>query len=109
MSSIEEHGSNHPYSCELLHIYLGFESKMVSIFCCCFLYILRQLFCLRHGPYIRNVRGIGITIAAKHSRKDAAHCIPRFSNICFEKSGKPAATVERRIMFAATVEAALSR
>lgn len=30
-----------------------------------------------------------------------------FSNICLEKSGKPAATDERRIMLAATVDAAL--
>ena len=31
-----------------------------------------------------------------------------FSNICWEKSGKPAATEERSMMLAATVDAALS-
>jgi hypothetical protein len=45
--------------------------------------------------------------AARHPSKVAAHCTPRFANICFEKSGNAAATAERRMMFAATADAAL--
>ena len=46
-------------------------------------------------------------IADRHPSSVPAHCTPRFANICFEKSGKPAATLDRRMIFAATVEAAL--
>lgn len=45
--------------------------------------------------------------AAKQARSVPAHCTPRFSNICVENKGKAAATAERSIMLAATVEAAL--
>ena len=44
---------------------------------------------------------------AKQPSKVLAHCTPMFLNICLEKSGNPAATDERRMMLAATVDAAL--
>ena len=47
--------------------------------------------------------------AARQARSVPAHCTPSFSNICSENRGKPAATAERSIMLAATVEAALVR
>lgn len=50
---------------------------------------------------------MGIMIADRHPNSVPAHCTPRFANICFEKSGNPAATLDRRMMLAATVEAAL--
>lgn len=46
--------------------------------------------------------------AARHPSSVQAHCTPIVSNICFEKSGKPAATVERSMILAATADAALS-
>jgi hypothetical protein len=46
-------------------------------------------------------------IVARQPSKVPAHCTPRFWNICLENSGKPAATIDRRIMLAATVEADL--
>ena len=52
---------------------------------------------------------MGIITADRHPSSVPAHCTPRFANICFEKSGNPAATLDRRMMFAATVEAALHR
>ena len=65
------------------------------------------LFRRNQGPYTRNATGIGIITTARQPSKVHAHCTPMFLNICFEKSGKPAATEERRMMLAATVEAAL--
>ena len=44
---------------------------------------------------------------ARQPRSVPAHLVPKFSNICVENSGNAAATLERRMMFAATVEAAL--
>ena len=58
-------------------------------------------------PYALNTKGIGIMIAARQARRVPAHCTPRFSNIWVENKGKPAATAERSMMLAATVEAAL--
>lgn len=46
-------------------------------------------------------------ITARQPSRVQAHCTPRFSNICLEKSGNPAAIAERSIMFAATADAAL--
>ena len=65
------------------------------------------LFLLSHGPYTLNAKGIGIMTAARQPRRVQAHCTPMFSNICREKSGNPAATEERIMMLAATVDAAL--
>ena len=48
-------------------------------------------------------------IAAKQPSKVQAHCTPMFSNICLVNSGNPAATDERSMMLAATVDAALLR
>jgi hypothetical protein len=50
---------------------------------------------------------MGIMTAARHPSRVPAHWTPIFLNICFENKGKPAATAERRMMFAATVDAAL--
>ena len=66
------------------------------------------LFFRREGPKNLSPTGIGIMIAARHASNVPAHCTPRFANICREKRGNPAATVERSMMFAATVDAALS-
>lgn len=65
------------------------------------------LFRRNQGPYTRNATGIGIITTAKQPSKVHAHCTPMLWNICFEKSGKPAATEDRRMMLAATVDAAL--
>lgn len=62
---------------------------------------------LKVGPYALKTTGIGIMTAARQARSVPAHCTPRLSNICVENKGKPAATAERSMMFAATVEAAL--
>jgi hypothetical protein len=45
--------------------------------------------------------------AARQASSVPAHCTPRFSNIWVENRGKPAATAERSMMLAATVDAAL--
>ena len=63
----------------------------------------------REGPKKLSPTGIGIIIAATHARSVPAHYTPRFANICREKRGNPAATAERSIIFAATVDAALSK
>jgi hypothetical protein len=62
---------------------------------------------LSRAPYTRNAYGIGIMMAARQPSTVAAQLTPKFSNICLEKSGKPAATAERRMIFAATADAAL--
>lgn len=67
------------------------------------------LLLLSRGPRILNAKGIGIMITAKQPSRVDAHCTPRFSNICLEKSGNPAAIAERSIMLAATADAALSQ
>lgn len=51
---------------------------------------------------------MGIITAAKQPIKVPAHWIPRFWNICLVKSGNPAAKLDRRIILAATADAALS-
>ena len=63
----------------------------------------------RAGPKTLSPTGIGIAIAAIHARSVPAHCTPRFANICRENRGNPAATAERSMIFAATVEAALGK
>lgn len=60
------------------------------------------------GPNLMNTRGIGTMITARQPRRVAAHCTPRFINICFENSGKAAPTADRIIVLAAKTEAALS-
>lgn len=65
------------------------------------------LLLLKTGPYARNARGMGIITVAIQASNDPAQCTPRFANICVENSGKLAATAERNMMLAATVEAAL--
>ena len=66
------------------------------------------LLCPRNfAPYDMKIIGIGIMATAKQPRSVPAHCTPRFSNIWAENNGKPAATAERSMMLAATVEAAL--
>ena len=67
----------------------------------------RRLFCRIFGPYMRNAMGIGIIRAAIHPSSVPAHCTPRFSNICLEKSGKQAPTRDRSIVLAAKADAAL--
>lgn len=54
-----------------------------------------------------NARGIGTIIAARQPRRVPAHCTPRFRNICLEKRGNAAPTVDRMIVFAAKTDAAL--
>jgi hypothetical protein len=69
---------------------------------------LNILLCpLKVGPYALKTMGIGIMTAARQASSVPAHCTPRFSNISVENKGNPAATAERSIMLAATVEAAL--
>jgi hypothetical protein len=46
---------------------------------------------------------------AKQPRSVPAHCTPRFLNIWVENNGNPAATADRSIILAATVEAALGQ
>lgn len=46
-------------------------------------------------------------IAAKHPSSVQAHCMPMPSNICVENRGNPAANDDRRMMLAATADAAL--
>lgn len=58
---------------------------------------------------MRKAIGIGIMRAAKHPRIVQAHCTPKPLNICVENSGNPAAIDERRMMLAATAEAALEK
>jgi hypothetical protein len=70
-------------------------------------YVANRLPALKRAPNLRKANGIGIMSAAKHPSNVAAHCTPRFANICFENSGNAAATAERRMMFAATADAAL--
>lgn len=53
--------------------------------------------------------GIGIITVARQARRVPAHCTPRLSNIWVENKGKLAATAERSIILAATVEAALEK
>lgn len=48
-------------------------------------------------------------MTARQPSRVQAHCTPRLWNICLEKSGNPAAIVERSIMLAATADAALSQ
>ena len=48
-------------------------------------------------------------IVARQPSKVPAHCTPRFWNICRVNSGNPAATTDRSIILAATVEAELLR
>jgi hypothetical protein len=48
-------------------------------------------------------------IAARQPNKVQAHCTPMPLNICLVKRGKPAATDDRRMMFAATADAALTK
>lgn len=52
------------------------------------------LFCLSHGPYILNARGIGFMIADKQPRNVQAHFTPIVSNIYLKKGGNLAATDE---------------
>jgi hypothetical protein len=51
---------------------------------------------------------MGIIATAIHPNIVPAHCIPRFSIICLEKSGNAQPIAERKIVFAAMVDAALS-
>lgn len=67
------------------------------------------LFLLKRKPNCLNTNVMGIMITARQPRRVEAHCTPRFSNICLEKRGNPAATAERSMMFAATAEAALEQ
>ena len=66
-----------------------------------------MLFCLTLPPHLFSTNGIGIMTVATQANSVPAHCTPRFANNCLENNGKPAATVDRSMMFAATVDAAL--
>jgi hypothetical protein len=50
---------------------------------------------------------MGTNAVAKHPSRVLAHCTPMFSNICRVNRGKLDAKAERRMMFAATADAAL--
>ena len=91
---IERHGWNEPF----------------VVACTIFVYVASTLLFLRkEGPNTLSTNGIGSISVARQARSVPAHCTPRFANICLEKRGNPAATAERSIMLAATVEAALRK
>jgi hypothetical protein len=50
---------------------------------------------------------MGTNTVAKHPSRVLAHCTPIFSNIWRVNKGKLDAKAERRMMFAATADAAL--
>ena len=55
-----------------------------------------------------NRTGIGIITTAIHPSIVPAHWTPRFSIICREKRGNAQPIADRRMVFAAIVDAALS-
>lgn len=63
--------------------------------------------CLRRAPKRRKKNGMGTKTAAKQPSRVLAHCTPIFENICRVKRGKLEAKADRRMMLAATADAAL--
>lgn len=63
--------------------------------------------CLRRAPNRLKKNGMGTKAAAKQPSRVLAHCTPIFENICRVKSGKLDAKADRRMMLAATADAAL--
>lgn len=54
-----------------------------------------------------NATGMGIMMAAIHPNRVPAHCTPKLTIIWRENNGKTQPTADRRIVFAAMVDAAL--